>query len=155
MTAILYRAPSGVAGDVTRPDDTVVESALINPENAPTAYGVAVAMVNGKIEKLDDGVMPYGILTRVVPSISGDLGEAFEDGTPNPAAPQGVAVQGYVNVLCLDGDPIRGEVASINFDESAGPVGAFTAAAGSGSAKITWAVAGKDENNLSEVRISI
>lgn len=153
MVAFVFRAPAGVAGDVTRPDDTVVEPAFINPENAPTAFGVAVAMVNGRIEKLADGVTPYGVLTRVAPSIAGDIAQAFEDGTPNPAAPQGVAVQGYVNVLCLAGDPVRGEVATINLDESAGAVGAFTTGGGSGSAKMTWAVAGKDENDLGEIRI--
>lgn len=103
MTAILYRASAGVAGDVTRPDDTIVESAFLSATNPPVAYGVPVKMVDGKLQAFtstDAEPELYGILSRSVPSISGDIAQAFEDGTPNPAAPQGVVVQGYVLVKC-------------------------------------------------------
>ena len=54
MTSILYRASSGVAGDVTRPDNTVVEPGLLNAAKAPTAFGAPVKIVSGKFEKKDE-----------------------------------------------------------------------------------------------------
>ena len=99
MTAILYRASAGVAGDVTRPDDTIVESAFLSATNPPTAYGVPVKLVDGKLQAFtatDDESALYGILTRVAPSESRYL---VQD-APKPEAPQGVVVQGYVLVKC-------------------------------------------------------
>ena len=157
MTAILYRASAGVAGDVTRPDDTIVESAIMDTTNAPTAYGAPVKMVNGKIQAFtatDDETALYGILSRSVPSISGDLAQAFDDGTPNPAAPQGVVVQGYVLVKCKTpasaqrGNQVvllsGGEFSSM--DE--GPSDKYLP-------KLTFASVGGADEELAEIRVSI
>lgn len=110
MTAFLYRAPAGVAGDVSRPDDTVVESALLNADKVPAAFGLPVKMTSGKIEKIeagDDAADFYGILTRIAPSISGDTSQLFASGVPNADSVQGVAVRGCVHALCKIGTPAR------------------------------------------------
>lgn len=113
MTSILYRASSGVAGDVTRPDDTVVESGLLNAAKAPTAFGAPVKIVSGKFEAIeasDAATVFYGILSRIAPSIAGDLVQTYAGGTPNAESVQGIVREGYVNVLCKQGTPARNGV---------------------------------------------
>jgi len=98
MTSFLYRAPAGVAGDVTRPDDTIVESGLLNAAQAPTAFGAPVKLVSGKFEKIasgDTAAVFAGVLSRVAPSIAGDLVQTYAGGTPNTASVQGIVVKGY------------------------------------------------------------
>lgn len=161
MTSILYRAPAGVQGDITRPDDTIVESAFIDPAGAPETFGCAVKMVVGKIKAMTTGDTAdkfYGVLSRVAPSIGGNLGEGYMDGKPNPAAPQGVVVKGYVNVKCTVGTPLRGAPVYVRVTAATGKaVGDFEANSdGANSVKlenVIWAVAGKDENGLAEIRI--
>lgn len=113
MTSYLYRAPAGIAGDISRPDDTIVESGLLNAAEAPTAFGAPVKVVSGKFEKIaasDTAAVFYGILSRIAPSIAGDLTETFAGGTPNTDSVQGIVREGYVNVACTIGTPARGGV---------------------------------------------
>lgn len=110
MTSILYRASAGVAGDVSRPDDTVVEPGLINSAQAPTAFGAPIKLVSGKIEKIaasDVASVFAGILSRIAPSIAGDTAQTFAGGTPNAESVQGIVTEGYVNVACTIGTPVR------------------------------------------------
>lgn len=145
MTAILYRAPAGVAGDITRPDDTIVEPAYIGDGQA-LEYGDAVKMVDGKLQKAEETAGLYGILSRVAPSESGGLGEAYTDGTPNPAQVQGVVVAGYILVKCADGDPVRGKAPTLDAN-------GFSGNGDDDLSKIRWATDGKDENGLAEIRL--
>ena len=145
MTAILYRAPAGVAGDVTRPDDTIVEPAFI-ADGQTLQYGDPVKMVDGKLVKATATTGFYGVLSRVVPSEAGDLGQTYADGTPNPAQVQGVVVEGYVLVKCASGDPVRGKVPRI--DDTG-----FNGNTDDDVLNIHWASQGKDENGLAELRI--
>lgn len=122
MVAYVYRAPSGIAGSVTRPDVTNVESAYMGTV-PPTAFGVPVKMVSGKINAFEAGDTAskfYGILTRVAPSIAGDTAQTLASGTPNPVAMQGVAVRGYVNVVCKIGTPVRGNSAYVRLVAATG-----------------------------------
>lgn len=114
MAYFLRRAPAGFPGAITRPDETVVESAMMNPDpdKVPRAFGDIVKMVDGKLERLengDTGAVVYGILALTTPSIAGDMGQTFNDATPNAEQLQGVVVKGYVNVKCgAGGQPVRG-----------------------------------------------
>jgi len=162
MTSILYRASSGVAGDVTRPDDTVVESGLLNAAKAPTAFGAPVKIVSGKFEKVeasDAATVFYGILSRVAPSIAGDLVQTYAGGTPNASAVQGIVREGYVNVVCTQGTPARGGQVFMRITADTGKaVGDLETAADSGKCValtgVTWAVDGKDSSNVTEIRIA-
>lgn len=133
MTSFLYRAPSGIAGDVTRPDDTVVEPGLINSAQAPTAFGAPVKLVSGKIEKIaasDLASVFAGILSRIAPSIAGDLAETFAGGTPNTESVQGIVTEGFVNVACTIGTPVRGDIVRMRVVADTGKaVGALEATA--------------------------
>jgi hypothetical protein len=162
MTSILYRASSGVAGDVTRPDDTTVESGLLNAAAAPAAFGAPVKVVSGKFEKIaasDAATVFYGILSRVAPSIAGDLNQTFAGGTPNASSVQGIVRRGYVNVVCTVGTPARGGQVFMRTTADTGKaVGDLETAADSGKCValtgVTWAVDGKDSSNVTEIRIA-
>jgi len=162
MTSFLYRAPAGVAGDVTRPDDTIVESGLLNAAAAPTAFGAPVKLVSGKFEKIasgDTAAVFAGVLSRVAPSIAGDLVQTYAGGTPNTASVQGIVVKGYVNVVCTQGTPVRGGSVFVRVTADTGKlVGDFETAADSGKCValtgVTWAVDGKDASNIAEIRIA-
>lgn len=162
MTSYLYRAPAGVAGDVTRPDNTVVEPGLLNASAAPTAFGAPVKLVSGKFEKIaasDAASVFAGVLSRIAPSIAGDLAQTFAGGTPNTASVQGIVVKGYVNVVCTQGTPVRGAAVYVRVTADTGKlVGDFETAADSGKcvaiAGATWAVDGKDATNIAEIRIA-
>ena len=162
MTSYLYRAPAGVAGNVTRPDNTVVEPGLLNPSAAPTAFGAPVKLVSGKFEKIASGDAASvfaGVLSRVAPSIAGDLAQTFAGGTPNTASVQGIVVKGYMNVVCTQGTPVRGGAVYVRVTAASGKlVGDFETAADSGACVAitgaTWAVDGKDATNIAEIRIA-
>lgn len=162
MTAYLYRAPSGVAGDVTRQQDTVVESGLLNSAKAPTAFGAPLKLVSGKFEKLESGDAASvfaGVLSRIAPSIAGDTAQTFASGTPNVNSVQGVVVKGYINVVCAVGTPVRGGAVYVRITADTGKaVGDFETAADSGKCValdgVTWAVDGKDASNVAEIRIA-
>ena len=145
MTAIVFRAGAGVAGDVTRTDVTVVEPAYI-ADGQTLQYGDPVKMDGGKLVKAEDTMGFYGVLSRVVPSESGDLGQTYADGTPDPRQVQGVVVAGYVLVNCVSGDPQRGKCPSINAT-------GFYGNSDDDLLNIHWASEGKDENGLAEIRI--
>ena len=162
MTSFLYRAPSGVAGDVTRPDDTIVEPGLLNAAKAPTAFGAPVKIVSGKFEAIeasDTAAVFYGILSRVAPSIAGDLTQTFASGTPNVESVQGIVVKGYVNVVCTQGTPVRGGAVYMRVTAATGKAVGDLEATADGVNNValpgvTWAVDGKDASNVTEIRIA-
>lgn len=162
MTSILYRASSGVAGDVTRPDDTTVEPGLLNAAAAPTAFGAPVKIVSGKFEKIaasDTAAVFYGILSRVAPSIAGDTAQTYASGTPNASAVQGIVRRGYVNVVCTIGTPARGGVVYMRVTAATGKAVGDLEATADGSNNValtgvTWGVDGKDASNVTEIRIA-
>jgi hypothetical protein len=162
MTSILFRASSGVAGDITRPDNTVVESGLLNAAKAPASFGAPVKLVSGKFEKVeasDAATVFAGIISRLAPSIAGDLAQAFGTGVPNGTAVQGVVVKGYVNVVCAVGTPVRGGQVFMRITADTGKaVGDLETAADTAKCValtgVTWAVDGKDASNVTEIRIA-
>jgi len=161
MTAILYRASSGVPGDITRQLDTIVEQALLNSAKVPAAFGAPVKMTSGKLEKIEAGDTAasfYGILTRVAPSIAGDTAQTFASQTPNTSAVQGVAVQGYLNVKCSVGTPARNGVVYMRVVADTGKaIGDFEATSDTTNSValtgVVWASDGKDSDSTAEIRI--
>lgn len=162
MTAFLYRAPSGVAGDITRQQDTIVESGLLNAAAAPAAFGAPVKIVSGKFEKIasgDDAADFAGVLSRIAPSISGDTAQTFASGTPNAESVQGIVVKGYMNVKCAVGTPVRGAAVYMRVVAATGKaIGDFEATADGDNnvalTGVTWAVDGKDADSVAEIRIA-
>lgn len=161
MTSFLYRAGSGVPGDITRQLDTIVEQALLNAAKVPAAFGLPVKMTAGKIEKIEAGdtaASLYGFLTRLSPSIAGDTAQVLGAGTPNANAVQGVMVRGYLNVACTIGTPVRNGVVYMRVVAAAQKnIGDLEATAdGANNVALTgvvWAADGKDSSNVAELKI--
>lgn len=167
MTAYLYKAPAGIAGAITRVDDTTVEPGFLTAANGPTLFGqpVKVDPATGKFLLMGLTSVAadfYGILIREVPSISNSAtAQGFNDGGPNLGSAHGIAVKGYVNVVCGTGTPVRGGAVYVRIvDGGAGkPVGSYEATADGANSvlvpELTWAVNGRDtaNGNIAEVRI--
>lgn len=161
MTAILERAPAAFPGDVTRPGEAVIEPIFLAATNPPTEFGVPVKVVSNKAEKIaagDTAAKFYGVLTRIAPSESGSLAQAFNEGVPSTSHFQGVIVKGYVAVKCAQGNPTRGGAVYMRVTAATGKnVGDFEADAdGANSVAlpgVIWATSYKDADNIAEIRI--
>ena len=164
MTAYLYRAPAGIAGAVTRQDETNTESGLFG-STVPTAFGVPLKVDgNGKFIPFagsETAADFYGVLERIAPSIAGDTAQTFASGTPNANATQGIVVRGYVNVVCTIGTPVRGGTVYVRTVAASGKaIGDFEATTDSGNnvalTNVVWASNGKDtaNGNIAEIRIA-
>jgi len=160
MASITTRMESGVAGEITRPQDAVVESGLFDTAKVPAAYGLPIKLVAGKVTKIEVGDTAasfYGLLTRQAPSIAGDTAQTFAGATPKSDAVQGLLVRGYANVKCTIGTPVRNGIVYMRVVASGGAAGDLEATAdGVNNVALTgvvWAAAGKDANNVAEIRI--
>ena len=161
-TSKLFRAGSGFVGDVTRKGQSMVESAKLGASGAPTAFGVPVKFDSAgqlvAIEASDAATVFKGILARVVPEMSGSLASGFSDETPNADFMQALLVEGYMNVLCPQGTPVRGGQVFMRITAVSGKaVGDFETTASGGECVaitgLTFASNGKDANNICEVRL--
>ena len=155
MASLLFTAPAGVPGDITRQEGSQIESGLFTVANAPAAYGAPVKLVSGKFEKIASGdaaAVFVGVLTRVAPSMSNP------DGSPVASAVHGIMRKGYVNVACTIGTPVKGGIVYMRVTAATGKaVGDLEATSDTtlnvALTKATWAVDGKDANNVAEIRI--
>lgn len=171
--AYTFSAPAGVAGDITRTDESNVEPAQLVAASSvyPSAYGIPMKYVTGGIQQFNGGAEDKtafaGVLIREVPSISGALAD---DSAAPPAGgspwannvPAGLLVRGYVAVVCAAGTPARGGTVYVQIVAHSGvAVGAFRAdGTDSGNAialdavQAEWASDGKDSNNVAELRVA-
>lgn len=167
MGSILYTAPAGFAGGITRVDDTTVEPGFFAAANFPVAFGqpVKVEAGTGKFLLMGAGSVAadfYGIVAREVPSLgSVSVGQLFADGGPNPVYAHGIVVRGYMNVACVVGTPVRGGIVYVRVtDGGAGKaVGQFEATADGATnvviPGVSWAVNGKEAStNIAEIRLN-
>src|SRR4051812_21054127 len=114
MVSYLYASPSGVPGDVTRVDDSVVEPVrLIAP--LPANFGLPMKYAAGS-DGESTGVTPMiaadaaavfcGVLVRAVPGISGSsTNESFDTFEPNANEFNGLLTRGYASVFVQAGTP--------------------------------------------------
>lgn len=167
MTAYLYQAPTGVEGDITRPDFTEVEPAMLVAVSGVFApkFGLPMAYVPGGISQWQGSNVAAdfaGLLIREVPAIAASsASDANFDGTaPWPLTPKGLCVKGYVNVKCAIGTPVRGGIVYVRTVAASGKfIGDFEATNDAGNnvalptTTLQWASDGKDGNNNAEVRV--
>lgn len=166
MTSFLYKAPAGFAGDISRPDDAIVEPIMFAASDYPTAFGQPIKLSGGKAVLMGLTSVAadfYGIVVREVPSIGDATKEAFNDGVPNPKVPHGILRRGYALVQCGVGTPARGGAVYVRIvDGGAGkPVGQFEATADGVNnvplTGVTWAADGVDANfspnNIAEIYV--
>lgn len=167
MPAYLYSAPAGVPGDITRPDESNVEPAMLVAISSvyAQAFGIPVKYNTGgisQIEASDAATVFAGVLIREAPSIAGNDSQGFDDAVPNPDQPQGFCVRGYVSVKCAAGTPVRGGIVYMQVVANGGVVvGAFRAdgtdagnAVALTATQASWASNGKDADGNAELRIA-
>ena len=174
MPAYLLNAPIGFQGDVTRPDETNVEPAMLvgvgSPPVYPVAFGLAMKYVAGGVQQFNGGseTAPSfaGILVREIPQIGAsstyDSQSTVTADVPNPVQVQGLCVRGYALVPCTHGTPARGGTVYVQIVADTGAiVGSFRADGTDGGDAVAltatqaeWASDGVDAaTGLAEIRI--
>lgn len=167
--AYLFQAPTGVAGDITRVDETNVEPAkqVVQGSDYPkvgmgvkyNSDGTGIQVPSG-----DAATAFAGVMVREVPGISNSIVDdaSFDPTTPLVTQIVGLAVRGYVSVICVAGTPVRGGVVYWQVTDHSGvKAGSFRAdGTDSGNAvaltatQAEWAVNGVDADLNAELRIA-
>ena len=158
-----FRMPAGFAGDLQRAEVATIEAQTIDPAAPPTAFGLPVKLVSGKIQPVgagDAATAVYGINLRAYP-IQGNGTDPLGTSTPPVSGVTDVLKRGYVMVN-LGGtvDAAKGGAVYIRVAAAASgkPIGGFEAAADSTN---TIVVAGayftgpKDAYGVTEVAFNI
>lgn len=106
--SIIYRAPFGIAGDLSRSaGNATVESQAIASATQLGAYGIAVKMVSGLMVPLSaSGDQIYGFLVRPFPTTGQNASDALGVGIPAQGSvnPQvNILVRGYLSVFVQEG----------------------------------------------------
>ncbi len=162
-TSILYAAPAGVKGDISRAGESNVEP-IMQGAQFPS-YGQPVKFdSNGQAVPFSGGaetkVSFQGILVRGAPAQSGNTLQGLDDTIPWLEQAQGLLVRGYAIVKCVVGTPIRGGIVYLQIIAAGGySVGDIRATADGGNTialdldQAEWATNGKDADGLAEVRV--
>jgi len=103
----MFRMPSGIAGEVTRKENAVIEPNILG---ADMAFGSPGKLSNGKlvnIEAGDTAADVYGYLARPYPTQGGALG-LTSDGKLTAGNACDVLRLGYLNVNLARGDAAKG-----------------------------------------------
>ncbi|WP_427183537.1 hypothetical protein ACL598_16860 [Bordetella bronchialis] len=135
MVAFLYRMPSGIAGDVSRKEQSVVETQMFNSAASFSAYGLVGKMSAGKFVPFAGGEAAtdaYGVLVRPFPTNAGTDG--LGTATPPTSGPADVLRRGYITVKLNGGASVvaGGQVYVRVAAAAAGkPIGGFEGAADS------------------------
>ncbi len=101
--SFLYRMPSGIPGMINRAEIATVEPQLLDPDTPPTAFGIPVKLVSGKLKPVAAGDtvanVVVGLLAKPYP-VTGTASEALGAATPNPVFPGDLMKRGYMSVVC-------------------------------------------------------
>lgn len=164
--AYTYQAPAGVPGDITRPDETNTEPAMLIAVSTVFAqsYGIAMVYASGGISQVGGSFAAAdfaGVLVRQAPGISSNS-DALTGNIPNAVQVQALCVRGYINVLCVYGTPARGGIVYVRSVSTGNntQLGTFDATSDSSNnvaltaTQAEWASDGKDANNNAELRIA-
>ena len=135
--AILYRMPSGIPGDVSRPSQSTIESVLLDSANPFVGFGLFGKIVSGKFIPVgagDAATAVYGLYVRPFPTTGGAASDPLGTSTPPQGAGIGNALRrGYMTVKNNAGTPaMNGQVYVRVAAAAAGkPIGVIEAAADS------------------------
>lgn len=135
MVAFVYRMPSGIPGDVSRKENSVVETQILNASLPFSAYGLVGKMAAGKFVPFAGGEAAtdaYGILVRPFPTNSGTDG--LGTATPPTSGPGDVLRRGYITIKLNGGATVAagGQVyVRVAAAASGKPLGGFEGAADS------------------------
>lgn len=158
MTAYvsLNDIPAGVAGDITRPINLLIEAAQFATNEAVKAGRAVCYNENGKAEYFtgEEGQTVIGVVTRTYPAGSG-----YPESTDIPAGRFiGVMRRGHILVKCVNGTPKQGGTVYMYSAVNGGhQIGEFSAEeVASATVKIpgaTWGSTGVTADGLAEVAV--
>lgn len=136
MTAFLYRMPSGIPGDISRPSQSTVEPGLFNSASAFSAYGLFGKIVSGRFVPVgagDAATAVYGILARPFPVTGGAASDPIGTSTPPTSGACDIMRRGYMTVKNNAGTPALGSQVYVRVANAAAgkPIGGIEAAADS------------------------
>ena len=100
MVSYTFQMPSGIPGNITRPEISTVEQFVANQTTPPTVFGVPVKNVSGKVQPIASGDLSaaiIGFLARPYPT-SGNGTDGLGVATPNKGLPMDILKRGYINV---------------------------------------------------------
>lgn len=104
-TAYLLRAPAGIPGMLSRPNDSTVEAVVVTAfgdTGAPGAFGLAgsIDATTGLFRLVaDPDTTVYGFLEKPFPAIGGGAAQGLGQAVPPASGIVDVMVRGYMTVL--------------------------------------------------------
>jgi len=130
--AYLYRMPSGIPGDVSRPSQATIESGFFDSSFPFASYGIPVKKVGGKIRPVASGdaaTVIIGLLVRPYPT--GASQDPLGTSTPPTSGVGNVMRRGYMTVQCNAGTPADGGTVYVRVAAASGAkvIGGIEAAA--------------------------
>jgi hypothetical protein len=129
---ILYRAPFGIAGNLSRgAAHAIIEPAAFNPSLPFPGYGLPGKIVNNffvPIAALADVV--YAFLARPFPTQGANASDPLGASVPPTSGNADAMVFGYIDVVCNAGVPAQGGQVYVRGANAAGgtPIGGIEAA---------------------------
>lgn len=164
MAVYQQYAPAGFPGFVTRELLSIIEAGfLANTTNVQYGWPVKLSGSTGKFTGIasgDTAAVFYGILARTaVQAGTSATPQNAVSPLPDIAQPQSILRKGYINVASFVGTPVRGAPVYMRVTTvSANVFGQLEATADGANSVllpgVTWAVNGKDANNISEIFIA-
>lgn len=166
MTAITYRMPFGVQGDISRPHASIVEAQAFGATAFPQ-YGLPAQVSAGKVIPVSGtGQVVYGFLARPFPTTGPNASDPLGTSVPPTSGPASIMRRGYIVVLVqLGGGSCNlGTGVFIRFQAPSGQqiVGGVEGATSANNYQITAALGGiavftgpVDSNNLAEVAFNL
>lgn len=137
MVAFLYRAPSGIPGDISRRQSSTVEPGILNSALPFAAFGVAAKVASGKVVPFaaagETAASLFGFLVRSYPMTGGAASDPLGTATPPTVGVCDLLKRGYMTVKNGAGTPALGGVVYVRVAAPAGgkPLGGVEAVADS------------------------
>lgn len=100
LQAFQFRMPAGFAGDLQRAETATIETQQIDSSTPPTAFGVPVKLVSGKVQPIasaDPASVVYGFNLRAYP-IQGNGTDPLGTSTPPTSGMTDILKRGYTMV---------------------------------------------------------
>lgn len=124
MVAFLYRAPSGIPGDISRRQSSTVEPGVLNSALPFAAFGVAAKVVSGKIVPFaaagETAANLFGFLVRSYP-MGGAASDPLGTATPPTTGVCDLLKRGYMTVKNNAGTPALGGAVYVRVAAPTGP----------------------------------
>lgn len=162
--AYLYRMPSGIPGDVSRPSQSTIEPGFLDASAPFSAFGLFGKISSGKFVPVgagDAASAVYGLLVRPYPTTGGAASDPLGTSTPNQGAGMAnVLRRGYMTVKLNAGTAALGVQVYVRVAAAAAgkPIGGIEAAAdGANTIAVTGAtfMAAADASGNVEISYNI